>query len=218
MKKSMVYASAGVAVLVIIASFSSAIGFSSTQSQIQSDTTPLFVVRRAQSNNEPIKSMIESQYLGKGRSSTLFPSSQGSAQSLLDSVINLLMNNPSLVKTLCKKLSNSPQVIRLLKTYGLRVSDVENCIVHLQEHPEIVKDHLMESDILRILDSPQPRDLSTSSVIGCLVVILALLPLAVVVGILVATITIVTCLNLGGCAEEIIRAILEGISQGLIQP
>ena len=214
----MVYASVGVCVLVIIASFSSVIGSWSIQSQTQKDPTPLFAVRRAQSNDEPIEYMIESQYLGKGRSSTLFPSSQESAQSLLDSVINLLMNNPSLVKTLCEKLQNSPQVVRLLKTYGLRVSDVEQYITQLRQRPEIVKDRLMDSNVLRIFDNPQPSDLSTSSVIGCLVVLLALLPLAIVVGILVATITIVTCLNFGGCAEEIIRAILEGISQGLTQP
>jgi predicted DNA repair protein MutK len=60
--------------------------------------------------------------------------------------------------------------------------------------------------------------LDTSNAIGCFITVLVLLPVAIMLALLIATITIVTCLNLGGCFEKIAEQILENIVQRLTPP
>jgi subtilase family serine protease len=219
MRKKIVYLSIGAAVLLILTSLSSVIGLSSLQSSKDENQSPLFAIRTAQSTNELQKMTICSTYLGKGRTINIFSSSQLSVTSQLDKVVQSIANNPSLVKRIYEKISDSPQMIRLLKNYGLSGSQVKQSLSQVIENPEMLRDQLKDADVsLSALDGPKPLGLSTSSALGCFIVVLALLPLALLFGIVISTILIITCLNIGGCAETIISAILAGFVQELTQP
>jgi len=219
MRKSITYTSIGVSVFLLLATLSSVVGYSMSSSQTPQVISPLFAVRTARSINDSIPMIIHSEYLGKGKNINIFQEPQIPYECYLDAALKILFTHPSVAKTIIVKISESPQVHRMLSTYGLRLSEVEQYFSQIMDNPQRV--HAQLKDVRGSLvfgDLPQPSDLSTASIIGCFVVLLALLPLAVLVGLLVATITIVTCLNIGGCAEAIIQAILVGISQELIQP
>jgi hypothetical protein len=219
MRKKMVYLSIGAAVLLVLASLSSVIGFSSSQPQNQDNTSPLFAVRTARSTDKLTNMNIRSEYLGKGKIINIFLSSQSTFESQLNKALRIINDNPSLVKRLLEKISDTPQVLTILKNYGISVSEVESYIYQVKDNPEILKEELKNVDFaLPIADGPQPMGLDTSSALGCFIVVLALLPLAILIGIVIATITLFTCLNIGGCAETIIEAILAGIVQELKQP
>lgn len=219
MKRSVAYTSVGTVALLILASLSSVIGFSSSQPQSPPEESPLFAIRTARSTNDPCQTTIRSDYLGKGRMTTIFPISREQIQSHLDFAVKMLLTNPSLAQKLFERISESSQVHDILTNYGLRASEVKQYFAQMADSPEVLQAQVREIDgSLDFRDISQPNELSTSSVIGCFVVILALLPLAIVIGFVVATLTIVTCLNISGCAEMIIRAILVGIAQELTQP
>jgi hypothetical protein len=219
MKKKMGYMSIGAAVLLILTSLSSVIGFTAS-SQNQQSVSPLFAVRTARSNQQQQTMNIQCMYLGKGRSATLFPASSLTLQSQLDKAIKIIQNNPGLVKKLLEKISDAPQIIKIFTQYGVSVPDVQRYITQVKDNPELLKDQLKDVDFALKpgSDVPRPLGLDTSSAIGCFITVLVLLPLAIVLGILIATITLVTCLNIGGCAETIIAAILQSIVQGLTPP
>jgi len=219
MKKKIVILSVGATVLLILASLSSVIGFTSSQSQNQESKSPLFAIRTARSIHEQTSVNIRSEYLGKGKNVYIFPLSQLTLQSQLDKALKIMYNNPLLVKKLFEKISDFPQVISIFKNYGLSVSDVEQYIAQVKDNPEIVKAQLKDVDFtLLISDVSRPLGLDTSSALGCFITILVLLPIALIIGILIATITLVTCLNIGNCAETIITVILAGLVQELGQP
>ena len=67
-------------------------------------------------------------------------------------------------------------------------------------------------------DDPMPLGLSTSSALGCFIVALILVPLFAVIGAIIATITIVTCLNINGCFENLVQNLVDSFVQGLVQP
>ena len=45
-----------------------------------------------------------------------------------------------------------------------------------------------------------------------------MVPLLAVVGMIIATITILTCLNINGCFETLVRGLVDGFVQGLVPP
>ena len=55
--------------------------------------------------------------------------------------------------------------------------------------------------------------LNTSSALACFITIIALLPVILVLGILIATLTLVTCLNLNNCFENLLYSMLQGLTQ-----
>ncbi len=219
MRKEIMYVSLGAAVLLILGSLSSVIGFTASQSENPQAISPLFSVRTARSNHEQPTMTLRSEYLGKGKNVNIFPASSLTFQSQLDRAIKIIHNNPLFVKKLLEKISDTPRIINIFTHYKLSISDVERYITQVKDNPELLKDQLKDVDFaLPCSDTPRPLGLDTSNAIGCFITVLVLLPLAITIGILIATITLVTCLNLGGCAETIIAAILSGMLQELTQP
>ena len=215
--KKIMYLSVGAAVLLILASLSSVIGSTSSQPQTLPSQSPLFAVRSKRSLHEQTTIDLRCNYLGKGTYVNIFPPSQLTLQSQLDKAIKITQSNPGLVQKLLEKISDSPQVLSIFTHYGLRVSDVERYIAQVKDNPDLLKDQLNDIDFtLPLSDNPWPMGLDTSSAIGCVLTVLVLLPIALIIGILVATITLITCLNIGGCAETIISAILTSLVQELI--
>lgn len=217
MKKKIVFLSCGIVVLLLLVSLSSVIGFTALQSQNQKVDvgSPLFTVRIAQSTHRQTTGTLRSEYLGKGRVLPLFLTSQTTLQAQLDKALKIIENNPTLVKKLFEKIRNSPQIVSLLREHGLKVSQVEQYIAQVRENPKILKDQLKDIEVALPVDTLRSLGLNTSSAIGCFITILVLLPLAIYIGLLIATITLITCLNIGNCFETIITKILYSLTQEL---
>jgi len=207
------------AAVIIIVSFASVVAYQSVRSTEKDSHSPLFSVRIQRAINKASERSMTSDYLGKGKTLYLFTSSQSMLHLQLDKALGIINNNPAMVEKLFERISNSPQVLRLLQQYGVSVADIELFLAQVKDNPELLKNQLNKVDCsVYMADGPQPLGLDTSSAIGCFITILVLLPIAIVIGIIIATITIVTCLNIGNCAETIIKAILTGMMQGLQQP
>jgi len=207
------------AAVIIIVSFASVVAYQSVQSTEKDSHSPLFSIRIQHAINKASERSMTSDYLGKGKTLYLFTSSQSLFHVQLDKALKIINNNPTMVQKLFERISNSPQVLHLLQRYGVSVTDIKLFLAQVNDNPELLKNQLNKVDgSVYIADGPQPLGLNTSNAIGCFITILVLLPLAIVIGILIATITLVTCLNIGGCAETIIQAILTGMIQGLRQP
>ncbi|MBN1280659.1 MAG: hypothetical protein JXA00_03330 [Candidatus Thermoplasmatota archaeon] len=215
MKKTMCVSS-GAAVLLILASLSSVIGVPSSQPESSSVESPLFAVRTAQSTAQHTNSIIARNYLGRGKTTNFFQSGRTTLQAQLDKAFQLLQNNPILVKGYFKKITTSPQVRQLLQSYGYSVADVERYFDDVRQHPELLHEYVSEVDFpVSLIDSPQPLGLSTSSALGCFITVLVFIPLAITLGLVIATITLVTCLNIGGCFEAIVTQLLYAMIQEL---
>lgn len=91
----------------------------------------------------------------------------------------------------------------------------------LRTHPEILTNQVTNiSDMMIPDDGPRPlRFVNTSQ--GrprCNLIFLLCLPLGFVLGRILSTITLMTCLNIGGCGEAIINIMITRVVQGLTQP
>jgi hypothetical protein len=77
---------------------------------------------------------------------------------------------------------------------------------------------MFDDQQLRVPINEPPKPLGFSGQLGCgLVFILVILPLMLVIGTMIATFTIITCLNIGGCFEKILESVFSGL-QGLTPP
>jgi hypothetical protein len=220
MKKKILLISVLAAVLIILASLSSAIGGTITSSDNNKKTvgSPLFAIRINQQLNKAADP-IESNYLGKGKILPLFTSSKPSLLGIADKAIQLIETKPQLLDMLLQRVEKMPAVIELLDKYDISFTEFKNHVALVKSNPSLLK-----AEIERVFMSqpgegnPAPLGLSTSNPIGCFITAIALIPVALVLSIMIATITIITCLNIAGCLEGIFESILGSILQGLTPP
>jgi hypothetical protein len=205
-------------VLLLLASLSSVIGYTASQSQMKTIESPLFAVRTAQSTNQKTIQKIHNNYLGKGTFLDIFPPTQTILQEQLEQAFTLINNNPTLIKKLFEKIASSPKIISLFQENGLSVSQVELYLSKVTENPDLLKYQLKNVNVVLPINGPRPLGLDTSSLLGCLIGIIVLLPIAVAIGVIVATATLITCLNINGCFSVIIQAILSQLVQDLRLP
>jgi hypothetical protein len=91
----------------------------------------------------------------------------------------------------------------------------------IQNEPFLLKEKIKTNQMdlkESVLNSIMPLNLETTDPIACFFVALALAIVAVVFAIIISTLTIITCLNIGNCLEKIGQKILDNIMQGLIPP
>jgi len=219
MKKVTALTCTAAGVLLLLASLSSVIGYTASQSQTKNIGSPLFVVRTARSTNHETIQKIHNNYLGKGVILRIFPSAQTAFQVQLEQAFKLINDNPTLIKNLIETIASSPKIVSLFQENGLSISQAEQYLYKVREHPELIKNQVNNVDVaLPINDVPRPLGLNTSSLLGCLIVVIVLIPIAIAIGLIVATAMLITCLNIGGCFSVIIKAIFSQLVQGLRQP
>ena len=213
MKQKLLFVSFLVAALIILASLTSVIG---VQTKTESTgVSPLFANRLTtmiNKNNENIKS----NYIGKGTTINLFSDKKSFIRGWMDKAIRIIQSNPSVIDSIFARVEKIPYTMKLLNENGLSKSDLTKYAAQMKNNPSLLK---QEFDQLQVnvdgMQSPVPKGLSTSSAIGCVITVIALLPLALILAVLIGTITIVTCLNVGGCLEALLENILNSIIQDL---
>lgn len=220
MKKYNIGVSIGAAMLLILATLSSVIGLmvSSDQNQKSQIDSPLFSLQTSRSIHGN-GAMLQTNYLGKGSIPSLFPR-QSSLQSLLEKAMHQLNTYPKTLDFLLKKISQSPQLMKLLQENHLNIFDVKRYMIQIRDHPDEVFNNIRSMELAApLVELPsQPLGMNTSSAFGCFITILVLLPIAIVLGLIIATLLIVTCFNIGGCFETILEQILAALIQEIRQP
>ncbi|KYK24760.1 hypothetical protein AYK25_01655 [Thermoplasmatales archaeon SM1-50] len=202
--------------LIILVTFTSVVGYQSVQPNGKNLSSPLFNIRTQRAIDKVSERSITSEYLGKGKTLYLFTSLKSGFSSQLDKAIKFINDNPGIIQKLLERISKSPQMMRLFQQHGLSITLVKHTLAQISENPELLKNQLNELKYpVDITNDSQPLGLDTSSVLGCFVTVLILLPLAILIGVLVATILVITCFNIGNCFETIVQAILNGMLQGL---
>jgi hypothetical protein len=213
MKKNSMYVSIGVAVFLILASLSSVIVFASsqTENQQQSVGSPLFHVRTMRSTGQNNAQSIQTTYLGKGKTSSLFLTRISSTQSIMERGLQLLKTSPGLIEKSLRKMLQDRQVQQVLQQNGMTEQQVIQYFYQVKDSPELLADQF--ANIKGVVPSdggPRPLGLlNTSNPMACVITAIILLPVFLVIGLLIATITLVTCLNLNNCFNNLMNGILQ---------
>lgn len=218
MKKKFFFITISAAVILIMASLSSTIGINYLTST-QKFASPLFTKRIQQSIQKENQQIIHSDYLGKGFLSNIFITTKPSLSTAIDRTIKLLYQTPIFFTKLIKAISSNPQVISLLQENGIRMTEFQTHISHIKNNPSAFIDEIqnIESKLnINNFEAPLPLNLNTSSVIGCVITAIVMIPVALIITLIVIffTLRILQCLNI----EEILNNIFDQILQQLIPP
>ena len=215
MKQKLFIISVLVATLIIFTSLTSVVGVQTTKTEGRY-SSPLFS-KRLTSMIDKDDEEIQSNYIGKGNTLNLFSNKRSYLRLWMDKAIRIIQTNPAIIDNIFSRVEKIPYLMNLLKENDINKNDLIKYSTQIKNNPDLIK---QESDLIQLIaeegDTPIPKGLSTSSVIGCLITVIALLPLVVVLGLIIGTITIITCLNIGGCFETLMQNILEGIFQELM--
>ena len=209
------------AALIVLASLSSVVGTIAVKSNDEkiSIASPLFAVRTQRSLNKEETKKINSNYLGKGNTLNLLFLRKSSLQSYIDKALKIIDARPQILSLVVDRTAKMPEIVTLLKENGLTINEFKSQMHQLMDDPILLKEKIDESVLTSPLgDDPLPLGLSTSSVLGCFIVALIMIPLFAMIGLIIATITIITCLNIGGCFENLVQGILDNFIQGLTPP
>jgi len=218
MKKKILTISIAAAALIILASLSSVIGVTVTQPNFEKETvgSPLYAVRAQQSLNKKDNSQITTNYVGKGKVFNAFLSKRTTLDSAIERAINMLNTNPALINQIIDKLENNPKLQQILNDNKISIAEFKNELNKVKDNPEIIQKTLQDTmPSAPFNNDPIPLGLSTSSIIGCIIIAIVMLPLFLMISVLIATITIVTCLNIGGCFETLFNDLMESFIQGI---
>ena len=217
MNKKILVISILAAVLMILLPLSSVVGTNVVNSEEKkTGLSPLFAVRSRRSVCKENTVNIDASYVGKGKMLNLFLSRQSSLQQMVNRAIKLIETKPEILNVIADKFEANPKIAKLLCENEINIDEVKHQLNQIKNDPSLLRQSIGESAIsLPLGDTPQPLGLSTSSAIGCFIMLIALIPLALIITMLIATITIVTCFNIGGCFEAMFETIMTNMTQGL---
>ncbi len=219
-KKALIMSSLAV-VLIVSASLSSVVGTIAVKSNDEkiSIASPLFAVRTQRSLNKEETKKINSNYLGKGNTLNLLFLRKSSLQSYIDKALKIIDARPQILNLVVDRTAKMPEIVTLLKENDLTINEFKSQMHQLMDDPILLKEKVDESVLTSPFgDDPLPLGLSTSSVLGCFIVALIMVPLFAMIGLIIATITIITCLNIGGCFENLVQQLIDNFIQGLTPP
>lgn len=218
-KKTLVISVIAVA-LIVLASLSSVVGGNVVNSdEKKTGLSPLFAVRSKRSVHNDRSMNIDTSYVGKGKILNIFFSRRTSIQALTDRAFKLIEARPDLLKSIMDRATEMPEIVNLLKENGMTIDEFKSQMQLIMNDPTLLRENVDESVLVPSSgDNPMPLGLSTSNPIGCFIIVLAMAPVLLIIAFMVATVTIVTCLNVGGCFEELWDNLVESFLQGLTQP
>ena len=213
MNKKILIISILAAALMILLPISSVVGTNVVKSDKQNVGSPLFAIRHRSKNT------IQSEYLGKEKPLNLFLAKRTSLQAYADRALKMIEARPSLLKSILDSIVVMPEIEELMKQHDIKTDDFKDQMNQVINNPELLKEKVDEAVLLSPFgDDPMPLGLSTSNPLGCFIVALILAPIFALIGAIIATITIITCLNINGCFETIVQNLLDAFIQGLTPP
>jgi len=220
MKERTVLLSLVAAALIVCASLTTVVGLRASVSDDSKKVhSPLFSLRKNKFLQQGETSLQVSTYLGKGKLLNIFLSRRSMVQRQIEKAIHILESKPHLLDTLFTKIADDPQVVDILDTNDIDIDDFKHQLSIYKNNPQLLLDQIDENMAnAPFVNDPMPTNLSTSNPIGCFIVVIALLPVFLILTVLIATLTIITCLNIAGCFEQLYEALAEGFVQELQLP
>ncbi|MBN1861644.1 MAG: hypothetical protein JW840_09315 [Candidatus Thermoplasmatota archaeon] len=214
MKKKILAVSVSAAVLLVVASFSSVVGYTTPSSE--TIESPLFAIRTQRSIQKVGDRSVQASYVGKGMESELFSGKKSSLSATIDRTITLLNKNPAFFAKFLKTISSNPRVIAYLKEQGVTMAQFKIHLNRLKNDPALFIEEIQNAELKMDADklhTPLPLGLNTSSVIGCVITAIVMAPIALIIALIVVifTLRIFQCLNL----EEVVQQIMDQILQAL---
>lgn len=204
------------AVLIVLASIAPVIGSNIVKSDNKTNyTSPLFTIRSTKSIKSQSYEKINSNYVGKGKTIKFFPVRKSNLINLAEKAYKIIKENPKIISIIMDKIALMPEITKYLKSNSINIDEFKNQISYVINHPEILKEKILELQSPND-NIPRPVGLSTSSALGCFIIVLIMAPILAVIGVVIATITILTCL-VPSCFENLMEGLLDGFIQGLKQ-
>ena len=214
MRKKILLLSVLAAVLLVLTSLSSVVGSDEGKSHPKI-ISPLFTIRR-QKIQQQEENKVSTNFLGKGKVLQLFIENSISYNRVFYKAINMLEQNPALLKKIIERLESHPLVKDALKKYDINEAQFNSYANNLKNNPSILSEEIKKvEEYIPSRDSPIPLGLNNTSGLAFLILLLVLLPILLMITTIIATATIITCLNLGGCFEALFENIVVGFFQGL---
>ena len=206
-KKALIMSSLAV-VLIVSASLSSVVGTIAVKSNDEkiSIASPLFAVRTQRSLNKEETKKINSNYLGKDSALNIFLCREKGLHNAVSRALKLLGSNPILSNQVLEKLETNQIFVNLLRENNISMSEFKTYLYLIKNDPLLLEEKIRKNEVkipASVLNSIMPLGLNTADPIGCFIMAFALAVIAIVFALIISTITIVTCLNIGGCFEKI---------------
>lgn len=220
MNKKAIILSILAAGLIVLASFSSVVGNQSLPSNDEKkcSSSPLFTIRKQQFLNKDTSKIVNTDYLGKGKILNLKFLQKTSLDKWIDKALKIIDAKPHIFNLIVERIATKPEFVNLLKEYDMDINDFKSQIYQIINDPILLKEKIDEVTINSPFgDDPLPLGLSTSSAIGCLIIILIVAPIFALIGAIIATMTILTCF-FPGCFEDFVGGLLDSFIQGLTPP
>lgn len=210
-------------VLIILASLSTVVGTNVIKSNNEKENipSPLFTIRTQRFIEKDNPKMIQSQYIGKDNTLNIFLFSDKIQYNAVNKALKLLGKNPLLSNQLIDKLVANQIFINFLRDNDISISEFKTYLSLIENEPLLLEEKIRTNQLKipkSALNEIMPLGLETTDPIGCFITALALAIIAVIFALIISTLTIITCLNIGGCFEIIGQKILDNIAQGLIPP
>ena len=231
MKKKMLIGCILAAVVIVFAgSLAPVVGFQTAKLNTKNTYgSPLFAVRTQRSLHKEDTKKISSSYLGEEKTLNLFFLKKSSLQNWIDKAMKFVNVRPEFLKIILNRLDKNPQIVNILKEHGINKNELNKYIALAKSDPSVLRQEMdkavqMLGEQLEMAmtepSDPEPLGLPTTlpeGILGCYILIFILTPIMIVIGTIIATLTIITCLNVNDCLTKIIQAILTW-SQGLTLP
>ena len=214
MDKKILILSILAAVLMILLPISSVVGTNVVKSDAKEGniSSPLFAIRHRSENK------INSEYLGKGKTLPLFIEKKMTYDHSFDKAVSLLQRNPIFFNKILEKIQEHPIILDLLAENDISLSDFNTYANVMKNNPVMLEQEIKKVEQYLPGDSSLPLGLNNTNPIAIIILVIALLPVIVTIGLLVATITIITCLNINNCFENLVQGMFDSFIQGLTQP
>lgn len=220
MNKKILILSVLAAVLMVLLPISSVVGTNVVKSNMKKGSvdSPLFATRVNSFTQKDTKK-IHTSFLGKGLEFNIFLTKRSSLDRWIDRAIKIVNAKPELLDKLLDKIVTVPGVINLLNENDISLNDFISHIEMIKNNPSLLEKEIEEAVQIAGLNLEipinDPEPLGFSGQPGCFIAFLIILPILIMIGTMIATFTIITCLNIGGCFETIMQNIFESFAQGL---
>ncbi|MBU1941082.1 MAG: hypothetical protein KKC68_04855 [Candidatus Thermoplasmatota archaeon] len=201
--------------ILLFVTVGSVVGISEIDTASQVKGSPLFYTQTCRFT-QTASDVVSIKYVGDDSTLARFGFSEHILDNSVVRAVSLLREKPGIISRLIPLLCQHEAVQPLLKTYDISSDDLSQQIIQLQQNPDMLTDivtYVQEHPAA--MGSPLPLGLNDTNPIAILIILFALLPVFVTLVLIIATVTIVTCLNVGGCFETLFNNIVYGFINGL---
>jgi hypothetical protein len=212
MNKKILVISILAAALMIMLPLSSVVGTNVVKSDKENVGSPLFAIRHRSKNT------IQSEYLGKGKTLSLFIEKKMTYAHAFDKTISMLQRNPGLFNKILEKIQAHPKTLDILKENDISITDFESYANMFKNNPGLLEQEIKKVEQYIPDETSLPLGMNTTNPFAIIILIMIVLPIILTIGIMIATMTILTCFNFNNCFENLMQSMIDNFIQGLTQP